>query len=76
MFYLEPLEDEQLRLLGQALGLHYQKLQRMTNVLKEMVAAWLREEDDVPTVSGTPIKKSLSQALMKIGQTGMALRLL
>ena len=31
----------------------------MTNVLKEIVAGWLREEDDVPTVSGTPTKESL-----------------
>ena len=70
--FLMDLDNEQLTALGEALGLSYPKLKRMTNILDEMVAAWLNREDDVLNTSGEPTWRRLVEALEKIGQRGVA----
>ena len=69
--YLTKLEQHQLRRLGGALGLSYSNLERMLmdDFLDKMVAAWLRQEDDVHCV---PSWKTLVAALENIGQKGIA----
>lgn len=66
--YLKEMENEQIRELGEALGLAYAKLRRMHDLPAEMVAAWLRKEDNVQN----PSWNTLFDALMSIGQTGIA----
>ena len=58
--------------LGEALGLGYPKLEKMKNLHHDMVAAWLRQEDDVIERCGDPTWKSLAKALNEIGQCGKA----
>ena len=43
--YLKDLGNAELMTLGGALGLDYPHLQRMAPLMSEMVAAWLRSED-------------------------------
>ena len=43
-----------------------------TDIADELVAAWLRKEDDVLVVSGEPTLKSLATHLQSIGQNGLA----
>ena len=73
--YLKDMEDKHLRDLGGALGLHYIKLTRMDPLPTEMIAAWLRAEDDVQITSGPPSWDGLVKALREIGQTGIASRI-
>ena len=68
------LDNEQIVQLGLALGMNYAKLKRMRSLPGDMVAAWLRREDDVLEVSGVPTWKVLSEALKDIGQTGLAMK--
>lgn len=70
--YLREGNDLNLIRLGGALGLNYTNLERMKALPEEMVAAWLREEDNVEENSGEPTWSSLVQALKKIGQNGIA----
>ena len=66
------LDNEQIVQVGLALGMNYAKLKRMRSLPGDMVAAWLRREDDVVEVSGVPTWKVLSEALKDTGQTGLA----
>ena len=72
--YLMDLDDQQIVQVGLALGMNYAKLKRMRSLPGDMVAAWLRREDDVLEVSGAPTWKVLSEALKDVGQTGLALK--
>lgn len=73
--HLDDLENDQILKLGGALGLHYPKLKRMKDLPQDMVAAWLRREDNVIAMSGEPSLKSLCGALQDIGQKGIAERI-
>ena len=70
--YLSDLNDEQLRDLGGALGLHFPTLRRMKDLPNDMVAAWLLRQEDVLKTSGEPTYERLAKALGKIGQNGLA----
>lgn len=65
--YLDPMEPRQIIDLGGELGLQHKKLNKMTNLPSEMVAAWLRGEN-----SCNPTWSSLAEALKEIGQNGIA----
>ena len=58
--------------MGGALGLSYSKLRKMTKYADDMVAAWLRREDFVRSMSGEPTWRTLVEALRKVGQEGIA----
>jgi hypothetical protein len=73
--YLSDLDNEQIVQVGLALGMNYAKLKRMRSLPGDMVAAWLRREDDVLEVSGVPTWKALSEALKDNGQTGLAMKI-
>ena len=73
--HLMDLDNEQIVQVGLALGMNYAKLKRMRSLPGDMVAAWLRREDDVLEVSGVPTWKVLSEALKDIGQTGLAMKI-
>ena len=73
--YLMDLDNEQIVQVGLALGMNYAKLKRMRSLPDDMVAAWLRREDDVLEVSGVPTWKVLSEALKDTGQTGLAMKI-
>ena len=70
--FLSDIDERGLIQLGGALGLHYPKLQRMKHLPEEMVAAWLRGEDNVLDRSGRPTWASLVKCLEEIGQNGAA----
>ena len=72
---LKDLGNAELMKLGGALGLQYPSLQRMSNLMNEVVAAWLNEKDHVLTVSGPPSWGSLARALEDIDQHSLAHRL-
>ena len=73
--HLMDLDNEQIVQVGLALGMNYAKLKRMRSLPGDMVAAWLRREDDVLEVSGVPTWKVLSEALKDTGQTGLAMKI-
>ena len=73
--YLLDLDDQQIVQVGLALGMNYAKLKRMRSLPGDMVAAWLRREDDVLEVSGVPTWKVLAEALKDNGQTGLAMKI-
>lgn len=68
---LKDLPDEDLITLGCALGLSFPKLKRMRTLPSDMVAAWLRKEDNV-LEHGKPTMSLLATALKRIGQNGIA----
>ena len=70
--YLQELNEHQIRRVGGALGVVYDVLEKMNVYPDDMVAAWLRREDYVLSMSGEPTWKSLVQALRKVGQGGVA----
>ena len=70
--YLLKLDDRQIRYVGGALGLAFDILDKMKNLPEEMVAAWLRREDFVMSMSGEPTWRTLVEALRKVGQEGAA----
>ena len=72
---LLDLDNQQIVQVGLALGMNYAKLKRMRSLPGDMVAAWLRREDDVLEVSGLPTWKVLSEALKDTGQTGLAMKI-
>ena len=72
---LLDLDDQQIVQVGLALGMNYAKLKRMRSLPGDMVAAWLRREDDVLEVSGVPTWKALTKALKDNGQTGLAMKI-
>ena len=75
--YVRELPDETIRTLGGALGLSYPKLQKMKSLPEDMVAAWIRREDDVIDKGG-PTLRNLTKALNEPGitQTGVINRIL
>ena len=73
--HLSDLDNQQLVQVGLALGMNYAKLKRMRSLPGDMVAAWLRREDDVLDVSGVPTWKVLSESLKDVGQTGLAMKI-
>ena len=72
---LNDLDNQRLVQVGLALGMNYAKLKRMRSLPGDMVAAWLRREDDVLQVSGIPTWKALSEALKDVGQTGLSMKI-
>ena len=66
---LQSLDKNQILYVGGALGLSFTVLQRMQNLPKDMVAAWLRKED---FVREDPTWKILTEALRRVGQGGVA----
>ena len=58
--------------LGGRLGLLYNKLKHMKTYPDDMVAAWLRQEDNVVRLSGEPSWRNLVKALREVGQEGIA----
>lgn len=73
--YLKFMEDKDIILLGQALGLERSKLKKMKDLPGAMIDAWLNQEDDVLATSGPPTWDSLSKALREIDQIGIAARI-
>ena len=60
------------------MGLFHSKTLRMseTDVAHDLVAAWLRKEDDVLNISGKPTLNTLATHLQSIGQNGLAQEIL
>lgn len=69
------MREEHIRQLGTALGLCYSNLEKMKNLPDDMVAAWLRREDDVEARGGILSWSQLADALQEIGQTGTATKI-
>ena len=69
--FLKELPDKDLVSLGGGLGLHYPKLRKMKTLPDDMVAAWIRREDNV-LLKGDPCLRILAEALKNIGQNGVA----
>ena len=69
---LKDLTENQLLLLGGALGLYWPNLKKMKLLCQELVEAWLNGADNVLATSGQPTWKSLIKALEEIGQKGTA----
>ena len=73
--FLNDIDQQGLVQLGVALGLNHPKITRMKVLPEDMVASWLRKEDNVLTMSGEPTWKSLVNALESKGQMGIANRI-
>ena len=73
--FLKDINSSQLRTLGCALGLSYSRLEKITqsDLPNEMIASWLRREDDVLERSGEPTWNTLACKLKEIGQNGVAI---
>lgn len=69
---MKALEDEDIILLGQALGLLRSKVKRMKRLPNDMIDAWLNRSDHVLETSGEPTWESLCDALRQIDQNGIA----
>ena len=63
--YLQSLDEDHIRKVGGALGLSYNILHKMTKYPDDMVAAWLRREEFVRSMSGEPTWRTLVEALRK-----------
>ena len=70
--YLQDMDNKQLIKLGGALGLHHPSLKRMETLPDDMVAAWLRREDNVLKMNGEPTYETLAVALEAVRQNGLA----
>ena len=70
--YLQKLDKQRIRNVGGALGLSYSSMEKMSSYPDDMVAAWLRREDFVVSMSGEPTWRTLVEALRKVGQEGTA----
>ena len=66
------MDENDIILLGQALGLLRSNLKKMKNVASDMIDAWLIQADCVLTKSGCPTWESLCKALKEISQGGIA----
>lgn len=73
--FLRELDYHQLIGVGAALGLYRHNLKRMKDLLEDMVAAWLRENDNVTEASGSPSWTTLATALEDIGHERIASRI-
>ena len=70
---MQNLDEDHISTVGGVLGLSYSKLRKMTKYPDDnMVAAWLRREDFVMSMSGEPTWRTLVEALRKVGQEGTA----
>ena len=71
--YLKKLNTSQLKSLGYALGLHHPKVSRMDpeHLHFDLVAAWLKREDDVRTRC-PPTWSNLVTTLRVNGDSGVA----
>ena len=69
---MRSLDEDHISTVGGALGLSYSRLRKMTKYPGDMVAAWLRREDFVMSMSGEPTWRTLVEALRKVGQEGTA----
>ena len=69
---LKDLHKEDIIRLGTALGLSFVKLTKMGMFPDEMVAAWIRGDDNVNKTSGPPSWESLATALDKTRHTDIA----
>ena len=68
---LNILKDGDIVRVGEALGLNYDRMKD----LPDMVASWLREDDNVRRSSGPPTWASLANALEAYGHTRIASRI-
>ena len=69
---IKDLDREESINLGGVLGLSYIKLKKMNTIPEDMIAAWLRGDDNVIETSGPPSWESLAKALNKTGHTEIA----
>ena len=69
--YLKTLDNEHCISLGREFGLHHPNLKRMQHSRSDIVAAWLRREDNVINMC-CPTWSNLVWALKRIGQNGIA----
>ena len=69
--YLRDLETHQCVSLGVAFGILHPKLSKMTNFPDDVVAAWIRKEDDVLNRC-LPTWRNLAKALEQVNQNGIA----
>ena len=70
--HLQGLNIQHIRNVGGALGLSFNAMERMNTFPDDMVAAWLRREAFVMSMSGEPSWRTLVEALRKVGQEGTA----
>jgi len=73
--YLHPINKAQILRIGLCLGLSHTKLRdtmESQTYREDMIAAWLRREDDVQQKTGIPTWRVLVMALNKQGQNGIA----
>ena len=68
---LNDLNKQEVIKVGLALGLCYSKMRRMDSI-EDIIAAWLRKDDNVCKASGNPSWVSLTKALDANGHTGIA----
>lgn len=66
------MDNEDIILLGQALGLRRSNLKRMDSLPADMIDAWLLKSDYVLETTGDPTWKSLYDSLKLINQNGIA----
>lgn len=69
--YLKDLESNQCVSLGVAFGILHPKLSKMTNFPNDVVAAWIRQEDNVLNRC-PPTWRNLARALEQVSQNGIA----
>ena len=72
---MKTLRSENLLALGITLGLSYTTILRMgsgDDFLDQIVAAWLKRQDDVLKYSGEPTWQVLANKLEKLGHTEIA----
>jgi len=73
--YLHPINKAQIFRIGLCLGLSYTKLKDTMDsqtYREDVIAAWLRREDDVQQKTGIPTWRVLVMALNQQGQNGIA----
>lgn len=69
--YLHDMDTKQLRSLGLAFGLHHPNISKMEHFPNDLVAAWLRREENV-CLQCPPSWRNLVKALEEINQIGIA----
>ena len=75
--YLHQLDRKNFRLLGMCLGLRRSSIEDMMHsesYRADVIAAWLRRQDDVDKKTGIPTWRTLVKALRnpQVGQAGIA----
>ena len=69
---INNLSQKELISLGGELGLSYPRLNQMTSLPEEIVAAWFSKKDNVLKRTGQPTWRSLADALKRTGHAGLA----